>query len=102
MLGAGHSAASRHPLPPLPAVADSRASTAGHAAAQHLGPRCRPYDNGAMEAKPKRRWYQYRLRTLMIVVTLLAVPLGYVGWQKDRAGGSPPVGTRGFLVEASD
>ncbi len=24
---------------------------------------------------------QFRLRTLMIVVTLLAVPLGYVGWQ---------------------
>ena len=25
--------------------------------------------------------FQFRLRTLMIVVTLLAVPLGYVGWQ---------------------
>ncbi len=24
---------------------------------------------------------QFRLRTLMIAVTLLAVPLGYVGWQ---------------------
>ncbi len=24
---------------------------------------------------------QFRLRTLMVVVTLLAVPLGYVGWQ---------------------
>jgi hypothetical protein len=38
-----------------------------------------------MEAEPsnkaKRRWFQFRLRTLMIVVTLLAVPLGYVGWQ---------------------
>jgi hypothetical protein len=30
---------------------------------------------------PKRRRFQFRLRTLMIVVTLLAVPLGYVGWQ---------------------
>jgi autotransporter translocation and assembly factor TamB len=34
-----------------------------------------------MEAKPKRRWFQFSLWTLMIVVTLLAVPLGYVGWQ---------------------
>jgi hypothetical protein len=33
---------------------------------------------------PKRKpcRFQFRLRTLMIVVTLLAVPLGYVGWQK--------------------
>jgi hypothetical protein len=45
-------------------------------------------DNAAMEAEPsiappkcKRRWYQFSLRTLLIVVTLLAVPLGYVGWQ---------------------
>jgi hypothetical protein len=28
-----------------------------------------------------RRHFQFRLRTLMIGVTLLAVPLGYVGWQ---------------------
>ncbi len=57
----------RHPLLPLPAVAD----------------------NGEMEAEPpkidapkrKRRWYQFSLRTLMILITLLAVPLGYVGWQ---------------------
>jgi hypothetical protein len=25
--------------------------------------------------------YQFRLRTLMIVVTLVAIPCGYVGWQ---------------------
>jgi hypothetical protein len=25
--------------------------------------------------------FQFRLRTLMIAVTLLAVPLGYLGWQ---------------------
>ena len=38
-------------------------------------------DNGAMETKPpeadppkrKRRWFQFSLRTLMIVVTVLAV-----------------------------
>jgi hypothetical protein len=48
-----------------------------------------PADNTAMEAEPpklespkrKRRWFQFSLRTLIIVVTLLALPLGYVGWQ---------------------
>jgi hypothetical protein len=48
-----------------------------------------PADNAAMEADPpkadppkrKRRWFQFSLRTLMIVVTLLAVPCAYVGWQ---------------------
>jgi hypothetical protein len=29
--------------------------------------------------KPRRRWFQFRLRTLLIVVVLLAIPLGYVG-----------------------
>jgi hypothetical protein len=46
-------------------------------------------DNAAMQTEPpkpdppkrKRRWYQFSLRTLLIVVTLLAVPLSYVGWQ---------------------
>jgi hypothetical protein len=41
-------------------------------------------NNAAMEAEPpksKRRWFQFSLRTLMIVVTVLAVPLGYFGWQ---------------------
>jgi hypothetical protein len=28
-----------------------------------------------------KRWFQFSLRTLMIVITLLAVPLAYVGWQ---------------------
>jgi hypothetical protein len=39
-------------------------------------------NNAAMIDPPKRnrRRFQFRLRTLMIVVTLLAVPLGYVGW----------------------
>jgi hypothetical protein len=35
----------------------------------------------AESPKPKRRWFQFSLRTLLIVVALLAVPLGYVGWQ---------------------
>ena len=37
-----------------------------------------------METEPpkrKRRRFQFRLRTLMIGVTLLAVACGYVGWQ---------------------
>jgi hypothetical protein len=31
--------------------------------------------------KRKRRWFQFSLRTLMIVVMLLALPCAYVGWQ---------------------
>jgi hypothetical protein len=31
--------------------------------------------------KRKRRWFQFRLRTLMIVVTLLATVCAYVSWQ---------------------
>jgi len=47
-------------------------------------------DNVAMESDPpkadppksKRRWFQFSLRTLMIVVTLFCVVVGsYVGWQ---------------------
>ena len=30
-------------------------------------------------AKPRRRWFRFSLRTLLIVVTVLAVPLGWVG-----------------------
>ena len=32
--------------------------------------------------KGKRRRFQFRLRTLMIGVTLLALPCAYVGWQE--------------------
>jgi hypothetical protein len=45
-------------------------------------------DNGDMIEPPKadppkrkRRWFQFSLRSLMIVVTLLAVACAYVGWQ---------------------
>lgn len=39
-------------------------------------------DKSKMEPpKRKRRWFQSSLRTLMVMVTLLAVPLGYMGWQ---------------------
>jgi hypothetical protein len=34
-----------------------------------------------MAAPSPRRRFQFRLRTLMIVVTMLAVPMSYVGWK---------------------
>jgi hypothetical protein len=36
--------------------------------------------------KRKRRGFQFRLRTLMIGVTLLAIPCAYVGWQAKIVG----------------
>ena len=38
-------------------------------------------DASLAAAPPKRRWYQFSLRTLFVVVTLLAIPCSYVGWQ---------------------
>ncbi len=32
-------------------------------------------------AKRRRRWFRFSLRTLLIVVTALAIPLGWVGWR---------------------
>ena len=49
-----------------------------------------PGYNGAMDAdtkktaKPRRRWLRFSLRTLLIVVPVLAVPLGWVGWKKGQ------------------
>ena len=46
-----------------------------------------PGYNGAMDAdtekpaKPRRRWFRFSLRTLLIVVTVLSVPLGWIGWR---------------------
>jgi hypothetical protein len=31
--------------------------------------------------KRKRRWFQFGLRSLLVFVTLLAIPCGYAGWQ---------------------
>jgi hypothetical protein len=35
----------------------------------------------AEPVKPGRRWYQFGLRTLLIAMALLAIPMGYIGWQ---------------------
>ena len=32
-------------------------------------------------AKPRRRWFRLSLRTLLIVITVSSVPLGWVGWR---------------------
>jgi hypothetical protein len=31
--------------------------------------------------KPRRRWFQFKLRTLLIGMALLTIPCGYVSWQ---------------------
>jgi hypothetical protein len=56
-----------------------------------------------MASQPSsRRRFQFRLRTLMIVVTLLAVPCAYVGWQKkivlDRKAVADLVNQRGGVI----
>src|SRR5688572_12050313 len=39
-----------------------------------------------MTAKPKRRWYQFSLQTLLVVVTLLCIgPGGYVAYEQRKA-----------------
>src|SRR5690348_1919362 len=49
--------------------------------------RCRKSDQRRIKTLPmpdqpsSRRRFQFRLRTLMIVVTLLAVACAYIGWQ---------------------
>ena len=34
--------------------------------------------------KPPRRWFAFRLRTLFVVVAVLAVPLAWAGWMMSR------------------
>ena len=38
----------------------------------------------ATKALPQRRWFQLRLRTLLVLVTLASVPLSWVGWELDQ------------------
>lgn len=37
-----------------------------------------------MSQKPRRRWFRFRLRTLLVMVTILSLPLGWVGWELDQ------------------
>jgi Leucine-rich repeat (LRR) protein len=39
--------------------------------------------NNTNAIKP-RRWFRFRLRTLLVMVTLLSIPLGWVGWELDQ------------------
>jgi len=41
----------------------------------------------ADQPKRKRRWFQFSLRSLLIFVTLLAVPMAHIGWQAEIARG---------------
>jgi len=34
-----------------------------------------------MDTKPKRRWYQFSLRTMFVLVFLMSMPLAWVGYQ---------------------
>jgi hypothetical protein len=33
------------------------------------------------DAKPRRHWFRFSMRTLLIVVTVSSIPLGWVGWR---------------------
>ena len=59
--------------------------------------------NETPNTKPRRRWYQFSLRTLLIVVTLSAVPLGWVGWKLEQGRRQRPtiawVGKMGGSVQ---
>jgi Leucine-rich repeat (LRR) protein len=37
-----------------------------------------------VEKTNPRRWFRFRLRTLLVMVTLVSVPLGWVGWELDQ------------------
>ncbi|MCP4095844.1 MAG: hypothetical protein GY748_06345 [Planctomycetaceae bacterium] len=33
---------------------------------------------------PQRRWFQLRLRTLLVLVTLVSMLLGWISWEQER------------------
>jgi hypothetical protein len=41
-----------------------------------------------MDAKPKRRWYQFSLRTMFVLVFIVSIPMAWVGysmnWIRER------------------
>ena len=37
-----------------------------------------------MASAPKRRWYQFSLLTMLVVLTLTSVPLGYIAWEREE------------------
>ena len=41
--------------------------------------------NDSEQPKPKRRWYQFGLRTLMVLVLVLACALGWFVWKREQA-----------------
>jgi hypothetical protein len=41
------------------------------------------HNTNPVKTKP-RRWFRFRLGTLLVMVTLLSVPLGWAGWELDQ------------------
>ena len=42
------------------------------------------YHNTNSKTTKSRRWFRFRLRTLLILVTVVSFPLGWVGWELDQ------------------
>ena len=38
----------------------------------------------ATKVLPQRRWFQLRLRTLLVLVTLVSMLLGWISWEQER------------------
>ena len=55
-----------------------------------------------VQAKPRRRWYQYSLRTLLIVVTIIGCGFGWLGAKvrivRERKAMRSEIERRGALV----
>ena len=63
-------------------------------------------DTTEVGKKPRRRWYQFSLRTLLIGIVLLAIPMSYVGsyYRLSRRGirEAQANGEQGFLYVPID